>query len=120
MEISIQQKMRLGILIQEEIMKEFKSVYLSKNLINTIRVYYTGGLWDASVTVEIPAEIYDIHKFLDEGVIVYTGEGSYASQVNIDGGFSGKHKDYINFCISNAVNKWLGENGFQGGVKKHE
>ena len=46
-------------------------------------------------------------EFSKTGKIVYTYNGSYASQVDVTGGFSKEHKDYINRCIDKSVREWL-------------
>ena len=92
--------------IKEKIRNDFKEVHLSQNLMNTISISST----PTGFLIDIPAEIYDLAKYYKEGVIVYTGAGSYAEDVDINGGFSGKHKDYIERAILESVNEWLAEN----------
>lgn len=116
MEISIQQKVELANLIEQEIKNEFDKIHLSLNLAETIKIKINGS----SVQVEIPAQMYDIKKFRNEGVIVYTGKGSYASSVNNYGGFSRKHKNYVDRCIYIAIEKWLKQYQLQGGAKVYE
>lgn len=100
-------------LILEELKKEFETVRLSGNLINTIKVYSNEGKW----FIEIPAEMYDINKYKKSGVVVHNRKGSYASQVDKSGGFSGKHVDYVDRCIQNAIQKWIKQNNIRGKVK---
>ena len=92
--------------IKQKIINDFKEVHLSQNLMNTISVSST----PTGFLVDIPAEIYDLAKYYKEGVIIYTGAGSYAEDVDINGGFSGKHKDYIERAILESVSEWLAEN----------
>ena len=92
--------------IKEKIRNDFKEVHLSQNLMNTISVSST----PTGFLIDIPAEIYDLAKYYKEGVIIYTGAGSYAEDVDINGGFSGKHKDYIERAILESVSEWLAEN----------
>ena len=92
--------------IKQKIINDFKEVHLSQNLMNTISVSSTPN----GFLVDIPAEIYDLAKYYKEGVIIYTGAGSYAEDVDINGGFSGKHKDYIERAILESVSEWLAEN----------
>lgn len=100
--------------IKEKIRNDFKEVHLSQNLMNTISVSST----PTGFLVDIPAEIYDLAKYYKEGVIIYTGNGSYAEDVDINGGFSGKHKDYIERAILESVNEWLAENELRSKVVK--
>ena len=92
--------------IKQKIINDFKEVHLSQNLMNTLSVSST----PTGFLVDIPAEIYDLAKYYKEGVIIYTGAGSYAEDVDINGGFSGKHKDYIERAILESVSEWLAEN----------
>lgn len=91
--------------IRDKIRENFAIVHLSENLINTIKINRT----TLGFEIEIPAEMYDIQKYMQQGVIVYTGEGSYAQQVNITGGFSKKHKNYIEDAIREGIEIWLKE-----------
>ena len=91
MAIDLQEKLQLANKIVEKIMQDFQLVHLSTNLMSTIEVRVVGN----NVEIEIPANIYDVEKYLNEGVLIFTGEGSYASDVDTYGGFSGKHKDYL-------------------------
>lgn len=103
---------RLATLIVEEIKKEFESIHLSMNLVNSIKIYDNDG----KLTIEIPAQMYDIKKYKSSGVIIYNRKGSYASEVDKSGGFSGKHTDYVNKCINVAINRWMKEEKINGKV----
>lgn len=98
--------------IKAKIRQEFVNIHLSKNLMDTIEVKRTTMGYE----IEIPAEIYDLDKWYNEKVIVYTGEGSYAQQVNIEGGFSGTHQNYVEKAIQDAINEWIKERKYN--VKK--
>ena len=88
--------------IIEQLENEFAEIYLSRNLIETIKVKeVTEGY-----IIDIPAEVYDIVIYRDKKVVVYTGEGSYADEVDISGGFSGKHKNYVERAISKSMRIW--------------
>ena len=100
--------------IKEKIRNDFKEVHLSQNLMNTISVSST----PTGFLIDIPAEIYDLAKYYKEGVIIYTGAGSYAEDVDINGGFSGKHKDYIERAILESVREWIAENELRSKVVK--
>ncbi len=100
--ISKADMMLLAEKIRNKIRLEFNVVHLSKNLMNTIKVYETSYGYE----VEIPAEIYDIKKWFKEGVIVYTGKGSYAQAVNETGGWSESHNGYVECAIASAIQEW--------------
>lgn len=93
----------LAMLIEDEVKKEFNFTHLSGNLKDTIRIEKDG---DSRYNVIISAKLYDIAKWRDEGVKVYRN-GSYASEVDKSGGFSGTHKDYIDKCVNKALERWL-------------
>ena len=91
--------------IKNKIEANFEYIHLSKNLIDTIEVRKTTFGYE----VDIPAEIYDLKKWYKEGVIVHTGEGSYAQSVNTEGGFSGTHINYVEEAIKDAITEWQTE-----------
>lgn len=97
----------LADIIVKNIREEFQEKHLSGNLADTIRVEKYNGSDGIGYDVVIPAETYDIKEFSKTGKIVYTYNGSYASQVDVTGGFSKEHKDYINRCIDKSVREWL-------------
>ena len=89
-------------LIIKEFEKEFEKIHLSHNLVDTIKVEeMTDGYY-----IDIPADIYDLTWYTHRNIIVYTGEGSYADEVDISGGFSGTHTNYVDNCIAKAMKKW--------------
>lgn len=92
----------LALWIQANIQQEFADVHLSKNLMNTITIEKT----DKGYRLTIPAQKYDIDKYRKEKVIIYTGKGSYADEVDIVGGFSRKHKGYVDESIDLAIALW--------------
>ena len=71
----------LATLIIQELQKEFSTKYLSKNLINTIRVEKSKG----EIKIVIPAETYNLLLFQTKGVVVHTSHGSYASKLDKEG-----------------------------------
>lgn len=91
--------------IRNKIRLDFEYVHLSQNLINTIEVRRTTFGYE----IDIPAEIYDLQKWFKEKVVVYTGQGSYAQEVDVSGGFSGKHTDYVELAIKEAISEWVSE-----------
>lgn len=94
--------------IAKHLRMDFAEVFLSGNLRETITIEKSGNDWK----VHIPAVRYDIQKFKDEGVIIkHPEEGSYAEAVNKSGGFSKKHKNYVERALEKAITEWLGEIG---------
>ena len=110
------QKLELAKCIEEAFKEEFLLSHLSKNLIDTMKIEVVGN----NVEIDIPAMKYNITKFKKNGVIQYYYRGSYAQQINETGGFSGKHKDYIDRCIEKGIQKWLAQRGKSGRVSLNE
>lgn len=114
-------KQKLADIIVEELKNEFKIKHMSKNLINTIKVINEGD----EIRIEIPARTYNMLKYQNEGVIVYTNHGSYASKLDTQGSsFNvynngsrkgsfrlkvGNHKGYVDKIINTAVQRFLAE-----------
>lgn len=92
--------------INNKLKNNFAKIHLSRNLMDTIEIKRTSYGYE----IEIPAEMYDVKRYIDEGVIVYTGEGSYASEVNETGGFSKFHKNYVENAIIEGITEWISEN----------
>lgn len=107
----------LANLIYENIKADFEDKHLSGNLLNTIQVTNS----DTGIKIEIPAEIYNMYLFFSKGVVVHTGKGSYASELNDKGSAftaysqkTGKryritphnHIGYIDNAINNAITTW--------------
>lgn len=126
MAVTNDQMKLLAIYVKQAIIEGFKRVHLSGNLMDTITVRAT----PEGVDVEIPAEIYDMKKYQKEGVITYTGEGSYASQLDIEGSQfwsyskNGKkvwkaprnHIGYVEEAIRSAIARWMADTGQKGSV----
>ena len=112
--MDINEKLKLANIIVENIKKEFEKVHLSGNLMETIFVNVIGN----NVEIEIPANIYDLEKYLNEGVVIFTGEGSYASDVDIYGGISGKHKGFFERCANQGVETYFKSQGKEVKVSK--
>lgn len=89
-------------LIIKHLRAEFELKHLTKNLINTIRVEEL----DDRINIIIPAEVYDYVLFKTKKVIVHTGEGSYASRIDVEGSWNGNHRDYVNRIVNNAIQEW--------------
>lgn len=106
------QKYELAQRIKEEIIDEFSQIHFSGNLKDTIMIEETENGYDVVIT----AQLYDLEYYLKYGVIVYDRMGSYASEVDKMGGFSGKHKDYVEECIQRAISKWMARNHIDGKV----
>lgn len=111
---NVELSLQLAELIKKYIKEDFEDVHLSGNLMDTITVSYDSGKY----YVEVPAKIYDVDLFLRDKVIVYTGEGSYAQDVNETGGLSGKHTNYVDKAIISAVDEWIKTNNLN--VKEFE
>lgn len=95
--------------------EEFKAVHLSGQLMRSIKVEADG---DGNYRVEIPPQIYDIAKFRKSGVVIPTSQDSYALKLNVTGGFSGTHKDYIERAIFATFVRWHLANGLDPGKLK--
>lgn len=95
--------------IEANLKKEFELVHLSGNLMNTIQIIPS----ENGFYVDIPADMYDLQTWFDKGVIVYTGDGSYAEEVNKVGGFSKTHTGYVEYAIKTAINEFLKEKGLK-------
>ncbi len=111
---SIKEKLKLAELIVERIKKDFEEVHLSGNLASTINVRVVGN----NVEIEIPASMYDVQKYLEEGVFIFTGEGSYASEVDTYGGFSGKHTGFFERSVEQGTKDYYKLEGKEVRVNK--
>lgn len=89
------------------ILWEYEDIHLSYQLATTSKVVNNGD----SVSLLITAPTYDVEKFKKEGVVVHDNRGSYASDNDINGGFSGKHIGYLERTIKFALRKWLKDKG---------
>lgn len=98
--------LKLANKIEEKLKKDFDVIHLSGNLANTIKIEKT----DNGYSVQIPARVYDLVKWRTNRVIVYTGTDSYAEAVDQNGGFSGKHKKYVERAIMESIDEWINEN----------
>lgn len=98
--------------------EDFSDIFLSGNLRDTIIVQ---RISNKNFQVEIPAQVYDLTLFKKKGIIVYGGGvhkkntryktlshiGSYAVEVNDEtGGFSGKHKGFVDRAIDKAIDEF--------------
>lgn len=102
-------------ILAEVFREEFRAVHLSGQLLRSIKVEADGN---GNYRVEIPPQIYDIAKFRKSGVIVPTSQNSYALKVNVTGGFSGTHKNYVEKAIMTAFVRWQIANGLNPGKLK--
>lgn len=113
-EYDIYLKKELARLIVEAIQEEFRYVYLTKQLVNSIKINTFGN----NISIEIAPEIYDINYAIRYGVIKPgKRQGSYASEVDKYGGISGKHKDYLKKCIDKGIQKWLNFNNINARIR---
>lgn len=111
--ITQEDKRLLADLIVEYIKKDFAYIHFSGNLSATIQIEE-----DASgLRVIVPAEKFDIGMYKAKGEIVYTHNGSYADSVDREGGWSGRHKNYIEKSIKAAIYRWLLERKIEGKVR---
>lgn len=110
----------LANLIIQKIKENFNNKYMSKNLVNTISIEKT----NSGIAVVIPAQTYNMLLFQQKGVVVHTGHGSYANQLNEVGsefyvykGYNKKgskkvkphnHKGYVDNAIKEAIQEWQG------------
>lgn len=109
---------QLANLIIEKLREEFSIKHLSKNLINTIKVENVGD----EIKIHIPAQTYNMLKFQQEGVVIHTSKGSYASRLDETGSefysynkgtrtggeriAPHNHKGYIEKIINQAIAEW--------------
>lgn len=98
-------KGKLAIKIAKYMGADFDEIFLSGNLRDTIKIERIQNGW----RVEVPAQRYDIKKFKEEGAVVYTNKGSYASAVDEYGGFSKEHVSYVERAINQAISEWVQE-----------
>ena len=89
----------LAQLIVLNIQEEFAVKHLSRNLTITIKVEFLGD----TINIHIPAKIYDMGLYKRTRVVRYTGEGSYASQLDDD---SRNHTGYVNKAVDKALQQW--------------
>lgn len=106
---------------KRNIKRDFRKIHLSGNLMDTITVEWFSsqrdhiifGLVDPGeflekpvkvAIVHIPAVRYDLKRYREDMVVIHHPEwGSYAQEVNITGGFSGKHVGYVENAIYQAL-----------------
>lgn len=93
--------------IKRALDKEFEVVHLSGNLLKTIKLIPSAN----GVSVEIPAEIYDLDLYQKEGIIAYNGQGSYASSIDLEGSHLVYYKQDIS-PITPRLDKRLTKRGF--------
>jgi hypothetical protein len=88
--------------------EEFEDKHLAHNLIDTLVIE---RLNKNTCVIKISAPIYDQQKFVDEGIIQYTGEGSYADNLNrggswVLGKYIGNHIGYVEQAILKGIRNW--------------
>jgi len=119
--------------IQEEIQLQFRDTHLTGNLMETISVIEGVDGFE----VHIPAKMYSLYDWFINKVLVYTGQGSYASQLDIKGSEfelwredkqgnilktyikPHNHKGYIMIAINNALMRWKEYKQWQITLEKH-
>lgn len=100
-------KESLARILAEEFSEEFRAVHLSGQLLKSIKVSKDDA---DNYMVRIPPQIYDIAFYRRYKVIKNISTDSYALDVNLTGGFSGLHKDYVQKCLSRAIMRWAAQN----------
>ena len=120
MSISNQELEKLANIIICKLQDEFQEKHLSGNLINTIEIIIN----DKDIRIEIPAPTYNMLKYQQEGVIVHTNHGSYASKLDIEGSsfmiypnegtragsfriYPGNHQGFVDKVLKKAIQEWL-------------
>lgn len=90
---------------------EFALIYVSGNLRDTIKVSKT----ETGYIIDIPAEMYNKRIWKKEGVIVHLNNGkSYANEVDLKGGYSGKHVDFVETAINRSIKSFVIEQMIKG------
>ena len=106
-------------ILYQKIKDEFANQYMSKNLVDTIVITETVD----KITIEIPAETYNMLLFQTKGVVVpYHNGKSYAMKLNETGSefkvypngtvrgsywvHPGNHIGYLERVIDNAIAEW--------------
>ena len=100
----------LTLILIKNIQEEFDGKHLSGNLVNTLEVVAEKD----SIKVIIPAQVYDVLLYLNQGVVVPKGTGSYASSLDEYGSSIGNrkignHKGYIDKIINKSIEEWTGK-----------
>ena len=94
--------------MEEELKAKYRIPHLSGNSSDTIYSEFVSTTGISKGIIHIPAERYNIPKFLQEGVIVYTGEGSYANEIEEQtGGFSGRHFHQTRDVVNRTLRKFI-------------
>lgn len=106
---------------RRNIKRDFRKIHLSGNLMDTVTVEWFSSRLDHIIfglvdpgeflekpvkvaIVHIPAVRYDLKRYREDMVVIHHPEwGSYAQEVNITGGFSGKHVGYVENAIYQAL-----------------
>lgn len=120
----------LADIIVRRLKEEFSLKKLSGNLVNTITVESYGN----EVKINIPAQTYNMLKYQEKGVVIHTGNGSYASKLDEigsefyvypQGTRKGSHLvkphnhiGYVDRVINGAIQEWRSQLGDK--VKKVE
>ena len=94
--------------MEEELKRKYRIPHLSGNSSDTIYSEFMSNSTMTKSIIHIPAERYNIPKFLQEGVIVYTGEGSYANEIEEQtGGFSGQHFHQTRDVVNRTLRQFI-------------
>lgn len=101
---------RMATNIKGEVYRGFKpnGKHITGNLMDTMRIECIGN---EAVSLEIPAQKYDWKEWNARKAIVHTGQGSYAKDVAVFGGKSGKHSRYVSKAIRKGIKATMAEYG---------
>lgn len=118
---------KLAEIIVRNLNEEFEAKHLSKNLINTVVVRNYGN----EITIEIPAQVYDMRTYQEKRIVVHNRNESYASKLDEEGSSfvvyqNGRartirprnHKGFANRIVDDAITERKGS--LDGKVKKVE
>lgn len=111
---------KLAEIIIRKLKEEFAVKHLSGNLVNTIVIEMAGD----EINIRIPAQTYNMLKYLEKGVVIHTSHGSYASKLDEEGSsfmvYPGgrrlgshrvspkNHIGYIDRIINSSIQEWKG------------
>lgn len=112
-------------LFMTELRKEFEHKHMSMNLVNTVRIENDNG----KIKIHIPAKMYNMKLFQQEGVVVHTSNGSYAEKLDKEGSsfyvYPGKtrkgsyrvspknHIGFINRVLNKVIQSFISIKGYE-------
>ncbi len=123
----------LALLISNEIKNDF----IRKHLANVVSTHIEITLTDDEAKIFIHAPKYDTAVYIDTGVVIYTGDGSYAYDLASEGSviekyriphqepritkitrkyYYGNHENFVEEAIKRALKLWNYK--YKGGITK--